>query len=128
MLDATGGQSYGLLAEAASLAESMGATAAGIGDLRAYLDAYYRHADGDELMAAGPLRVGAVAAEHARLAASRPQGRALVRVSAAGTSTAVPATITPASLISIGPVGEVMVSVGALVSMGSIGPGLVPFR
>jgi glutamate dehydrogenase len=89
MLDATGGQSYGLLAEAASLAESMGATAAGIGDLRAYLDAYYRHADGDELLAAGPLRVGAVAAEHARLAASRPQGRALVRVSAAGTSTAL---------------------------------------
>src|SRR6266480_6324897 len=41
------------------------------------------------LLSAGPQRVGAVAVEHARVAARRPQGRALVRVRAAGESAAL---------------------------------------
>ncbi len=45
-----------------------------------YLRAYYRHVDTADLISAGASRVGSTAAEQARMAASRPQGRALVRV------------------------------------------------
>src|SRR5262249_25549175 len=69
--------------------EAAGDTATGVGDLRSYLDAYYRHTAPEDLAPAGPQRVAAVAAEHARLAQRRPQGRALVRGSAAGTATAL---------------------------------------
>src|SRR5258708_37169374 len=51
-----------------------------VGDYETYLQCYYRHVDSSDLMGAGPKRAGLVAAEHARLAASRPQGRAVVRV------------------------------------------------
>ncbi len=44
----------------------------------AYLRAYYRHVAADELAAAGPQRIAAVAGQHAELAARRPQGRAIV--------------------------------------------------
>jgi glutamate dehydrogenase len=84
MLDGAGEESLSLLAEAASLAAEAGVAATGVGDSRDYLDAYYRHVAPEDLLAAGPGRVAAVAAEHARLAARRPQGRALVQVSAAG--------------------------------------------
>ena len=51
-----------------------------VGDHDNYLHAYYRHVDSSDLSAAGPNRVGSVAAEHADLASERPQGRAVVRV------------------------------------------------
>ncbi|HYB89099.1 MAG TPA: NAD-glutamate dehydrogenase [Streptosporangiaceae bacterium] len=70
------------LDEAAQAAEATGA-AIGVGDLKRYLDAYYRHVPADDLLSAGPVRAGAVAAEHARVAARRPQGRAIVQVRAA---------------------------------------------
>ena len=65
-----------LLAEAASTS----GVAASVGDELNYLRRYYRHVDSSDLVAAGPKRVGAAAAEHAELAAHRPQGRAVVRV------------------------------------------------
>ncbi|MEP7024968.1 MAG: NAD-glutamate dehydrogenase, partial [Actinomycetota bacterium] len=52
----------------------------GVGDVRSYLCAYYRHAATEDLAAAGPARIAAVAMEQAALAANRPQGRALVRI------------------------------------------------
>jgi glutamate dehydrogenase len=82
-------ESQNLLAEAANLAKVAGMTAPGVGDLHGYLDAYYRHAPGEDVAPAGPLRVAQVAAEHARLAAQRPQGRALVRVIPAGAGMAL---------------------------------------
>jgi glutamate dehydrogenase len=51
-----------------------------VGDSVNYLHAYYKHVDAGDLAAAGAERVGRVAAEHARLAAQRPQGRAVVQV------------------------------------------------
>jgi glutamate dehydrogenase len=72
------------LAEAAQAAEAALAGAVSVGDLKRYLEAYYRHVPPEDLLAAGPLRAGAVAAEQARAAARRPQGRAIVQVRAAG--------------------------------------------
>jgi glutamate dehydrogenase len=51
-----------------------------IDDARAFLGAYYRHVAVDDLAAAGPERLAAVATEQAKFATHRPQGRALVRV------------------------------------------------
>jgi len=65
-----------LLAQAATAI----AGATGIGDEPGYLRAYYLHVDSTDLIAAGPRRAGAAAAGHARLAARRPQGRAVVKV------------------------------------------------
>jgi glutamate dehydrogenase len=84
MLDGAGEESLSLLAEAAGLADEAGVTAAGVGDPRNYLDAYYRHVAAEDLLSAGSARVAAVAADHALLAARRPQGRALVQVTTAG--------------------------------------------
>jgi glutamate dehydrogenase len=56
----------------------------GVGDVARYLHAYYRHVSADELAAAGPARLAAVAAAHAEFAQLRPQGRALVRVRVGG--------------------------------------------
>ncbi|HWG60577.1 MAG TPA: NAD-glutamate dehydrogenase [Streptosporangiaceae bacterium] len=72
-----------LLAEAAKLAQSS-AVAARVGDMDGYLRAYYRHVPEENLAAAGPERVAAVALDQASLAAQRPQGRALVKVRPAG--------------------------------------------
>ena len=55
-----------------------------VGDLLCYLRAYYRHVPIEDLAVAGPGPVAAAALEQARLATRRPQGRALVRVRAAG--------------------------------------------
>jgi len=71
-----------LLAKAAAAAEPM----PGVGDLGNYLRAYYRHAEVDDLGAAGPERVAAVALTQAQLAVSRPQGRALVVVRPGGSA------------------------------------------
>jgi len=77
---------HGLLDQAAAVAGSADAAAPGasvapdIGDVANYLSAYYRHVGSDDLSVAGPGRVAAVAMAHARLAAQRPQGRALVSV------------------------------------------------
>jgi glutamate dehydrogenase len=65
-----------LLAKAAAVA---GGDAA-VGDVLGYLRAYYRHVAMEDLAAAGPERLAAIALEQARFAAYRPQGRALVRV------------------------------------------------
>jgi glutamate dehydrogenase len=89
MLESTGEVIHTLLAEAAQAAEVAVAGTVGVGDLHRYLEAYYRHVAPEDLLPAGPLRVGAVAAEHAVVAARRPQGRALVQVRAAGESTSL---------------------------------------
>jgi glutamate dehydrogenase len=79
-----------LLDEAASLAAQAAEPGGGrVGDMRRFLGAYYRQMPPDELLAAGPARMAGVAAEHARLAANRPQGRALVQVSAGGRCSAL---------------------------------------
>jgi glutamate dehydrogenase len=49
-------------------------------DLLEYFRLYYRHVAPEDLAGRAPARVAAVALEHARLGAHRPQGRALVRV------------------------------------------------
>jgi glutamate dehydrogenase len=83
----------GLLDEAAKLAAAQaGPDEGGVGDLRNFLGAYYQHMPVDELFAAGPGRMAGVAMEHARLAAKRPQGRALVQVSAGGMCSALEAS------------------------------------
>ncbi len=81
------GNRDGLLAEAAELAKAAGpgeAGGVGVGDLLAYLRAYYRHVPEEDLVSAGAGPVAAVAMAQARLAADRPQGRALVRVGQGG--------------------------------------------
>ena len=80
-----------LLDEAAKLAaaEMADQGGGGVGDVRHFLGAYYRHMPVEELIAAGPGRLAGVAAEHARMAANRPQGRALVQVSAGGMCSAL---------------------------------------
>jgi len=82
-----------LLDEAAKLAAAQTADqgSGGVGDLRHFLGAYYRQMPLEELLAAGPGRMAGVATEHARLAANRPQGRALVQVSAGGMCSALEA-------------------------------------
>ncbi len=77
------------LLDKAAWRRPQGTTIAGVGDLRNFLDAYYRHMPVEELAGGRPGRLAGVAAEHARLAASRPQGRALVQVSAGGMCSAL---------------------------------------
>jgi glutamate dehydrogenase len=55
-----------------------------VGGLPGFLAAYYRLAATEDLITAGPERVAAVAAWHAALGASRPQGRAEVQVRDSG--------------------------------------------
>ena len=71
-----------LLAKAAAAAEPM----PGVGDMANYLHAYYRHVEVEDLGAAGPDRIAAVALRQAQLAVSRPQGRALVDVRPGGSA------------------------------------------
>ena len=89
MSESTAEVAHTLLAEAAKAAEAAGADSIGVGDVKRYLEAYYKHVPPEDLAPAGPLRAGMVAAEHARVAARRPQGRALVQVHAAGESAAL---------------------------------------
>src|SRR6201984_3753345 len=51
-----------------------------VGDLPGFLTAYYRLVAAEDLMAAGPARLAATAAQHAALGVGRPQGRAAVSV------------------------------------------------
>src|SRR6201992_1589238 len=51
-----------------------------VGDLPGFLAAYYRLVGVEDLIAAGPARLGATAAEHVALGATRPQGRPAVGV------------------------------------------------
>ena len=51
-----------------------------VGDLPGFLTAYYRLVAADDLIAAGPVRLAATAAQHAALGSGRPQGRAAVNV------------------------------------------------
>ena len=78
-----------LLAEAAEAAAAAGAGELGVGDLVSYLTSYYRLVAAEDLVPYGPEAIGGIAAEHARLAARRPQGRALVQVRPAGQSTSL---------------------------------------
>jgi glutamate dehydrogenase len=74
-------QKESLLAKAADQAAGLlGSDVPGIGDPLSYLQAYYRHVAPEDLTAIGPERAAAVAVEHARLGAHRPQGRPLVSV------------------------------------------------
>jgi glutamate dehydrogenase len=57
---------------------------AAVGDPVGFLGAYYRRLAPEVLAGAGPRRMAAVAASHAALGASRPQGRAAVQVRDAG--------------------------------------------
>ena len=82
MADNAGDDRKALLAAAAERASG----AAGVGDMRSYLRAYYRHVATEDLVAAGPERLAAVATEQAAFAAHRPQGRALVRVRRGGSA------------------------------------------
>ena len=59
-----------------------------VGDPAGFLAAYYRFVPAEDLTAAGPRRVAAVAAWHAALGARRPQGRAAVQVRDAARSSA----------------------------------------
>ncbi len=77
-----------LLAKAAAAAEPM----PGVGDMAGYLHAYYRHVGVEDLGAAGPDRIAAVALTQAQLAVSRPQGRALVEVRPGGTASLDPSS------------------------------------
>jgi glutamate dehydrogenase len=69
----------------------------GVGDVAVCLRAYYRHVAVDDLSAAGPDRLAAVTARHAQMAASRPQGRAMVEVRGGGDAVLDP----PADVIDI---------------------------
>jgi glutamate dehydrogenase len=83
-----------LVAEAAKLWTDSGAAiappgaaaalAAAVGDPGDFLRAYYRRVAPEVLVTAGARRMAAVAAMHAALGASRPQGRAAVQVRQAG--------------------------------------------
>jgi glutamate dehydrogenase len=88
MSDSADKRRAGLLAAAVGAAqepaEQSPAFPETVGDLGRYLGAYYRHVAVDDLAAAGPRRLAAVAAAQASLAALRPQGTALVRVSRGG--------------------------------------------
>ena len=55
-----------------------------VGDLPGFLTAYYRLVAAEDLIAAGPLRLAATAAQHAVLGSGRPQGRPAVAVRPAG--------------------------------------------
>ncbi len=55
-----------------------------VGDLPGFLAAYYHLVAPEDLAAAGPARLAAVAAQHVALGAVRPQGRAVVQVRAPG--------------------------------------------
>jgi glutamate dehydrogenase len=81
-----------LLAEAARAASAAGADELGVGDLVSYLTSYYRLVAAEDLLPYRAAAIGGVATEHARLAAHRPQGRALVQVRAAGQSTSLDET------------------------------------
>ena len=82
-----------LLSEAAACAGQV----PGAGDVAKCLQAYYRHVAADDLNAAGPERLAAVAARHVELAENRPQGRALVDVRPGGDAVLDP----PADVIDI---------------------------
>jgi glutamate dehydrogenase len=66
--------------------EAPGYTGGTVGDAGAFVRAYYRHVAAEDLASFGAEPVAAVAAQHAALAAQRPQGRPLVRVQDAGGS------------------------------------------
>ncbi len=82
MADNAGDDRHALLdAAAEAVSGDPGVSGAGgVGEVRSFLQAYYRHVAVDDLAPAGPERLAAVAVEQARFAAYRPQGRALVRV------------------------------------------------
>ena len=88
MSDASSTDREALLAEAAQAVSAGELASLHVGDLLCYLRAYYRHVPVEDLAAAGPGTVVAAALEQARLAAHRPQGRALVRVRPAGSPSA----------------------------------------
>jgi glutamate dehydrogenase len=70
-----------------------------VGDGVAFLTAYYRRVALEDLIAAGPERLAETAARHAALGASRPQGRPVVGVRPAQSSTEVTGSLTAAGTI-----------------------------
>src|SRR5579859_7221074 len=82
-------------------AEPGGARAA-VGDLPGFLRAYYRYVATEDLVTFGREQLAAVAAAHAALAAERPPGRPLVRV------TEAPSGPDGAPIAALGPVRTVI--------------------
>ena len=77
-------EAAGLWADPAGVVAPPGDPGKAIGERPAFLAAYYRLVLTEDLLPAGPRRVAAVAAWHAALGATRPQGRAVVPVREAG--------------------------------------------
>src|SRR4030081_2864361 len=69
----------------APTSETLGGT---VGDVAAYLHAYYRHVAAEDLVSFGTDGIAAGAGQHAVRAAQRPQGRPVVRVLDVGGSAA----------------------------------------
>ena len=107
MSDTADEANHDVLDEAAQyLAKAPGAGGGGgVGDLSRFLRSYYRYVPAEDLTAYGPARIAAVAAQHAALAAERPQGRALVRVRSADTG---PADSPGGAAVGLGPVRAVV--------------------
>jgi glutamate dehydrogenase len=69
-----------------------------VGDLPGFLTAYYRLVTAEDLIAAGPARLAATAAQHAALGAGRPQGRPAVSVRS-GTDTSLTGAATVIDIV-----------------------------
>ena len=69
-----------------------------VGDLPSFLTAYYRLVTAEDLIAAGPARLAATAAQHAALGAGRPQGRPAVSVRS-GTDTSLTGAATVIDIV-----------------------------
>jgi glutamate dehydrogenase len=91
-----------LLAKAAALWADAGPGGGALGtaaDRLAFLSAYYRLVALEDLIAAGPDRLAETAARQAALGATRPQGRPVVGVRPAQSSTGVSGSLTAAGTV-----------------------------
>jgi glutamate dehydrogenase len=73
-----------LWGDAVEVVAPPGGSEEAVGDPAAFLSAYYRRLAPEVLAGAGPRRIAAVAASHAAIGASRPQGRAVVQLRDSG--------------------------------------------
>ncbi len=87
--------------------EAAGDLREAVGDLTGYLHAYYGHVAAEDLAAFDAGRLAAVASQHAALAARRPQGRALVRVTGTAAGASRTAAGPAGAIAAFGPVRAV---------------------